>query len=141
MFELKRSELLKEEVKINGEIITTELNLSKNSKNILKDIKDLQVIQVNLQQEKDLYENLQRLGEITIKIIKMFFGNNANKVLEFYSVKESFDKNERVISTENTEEMLIEVMPFLVSLLPKIHDFMSKKQQQFAESIKGKSVR
>ena len=140
MFELKRSEVLKEEVKINDEVITTELNLMKDAKEVLKIIRELQVIQTNLVQEKDIIQNLEKLGEKTILIVKKFFGKNADKVLEFYSDSVEGQRGERIVTSQNTEEMLIELLPFLVSLLPKINDFNKKKQKEINENIKGRKV-
>ena len=138
MFELKRSELLKVEVKINDEVITTMLNLTKHARESLKLIRELEVIQVNLRNEKNIEDNLTKLGELTIKLVKIFFGENADKVLKFYS--DETTENERTVSSENTEEMLIEVLPFLVSLIPQINDFNEKKQAEFNKSIKSRKV-
>lgn len=138
MFELKRSNLLEEEVKLNGEVITTKLNLSKHARETMKIIRELQVIKVNLDNEKDLVENLEKLGNLTVELIKMFFGENADKVLKFYS--DSVSENERRVTSQNTEEMLIEVLPFLVSLMPKIQAFSKEKQAEINKSIKGRKV-
>jgi hypothetical protein len=140
MFELKRSEILQEEVKINGEVITTNLNLTKNAKDVFRLARELQVLQVALQEEKNIIENLEKLGEKTIEIIKIFFGENANKVLDFYSDISEGQRHEKIVTERHTEEMLIEVIPFLFSLVPKIKEFHDKKQKELNKQIKGRKV-
>ena len=140
MYELKRSEQLEEEVKINGEVITTKLNLTKHAREVLKLVRELEVIKVNLEQEKDIIENLEKLGETTIKIVKIFFGNNADKVLDFYSDSYEGQREEKIVTSQNTDEMLIEVIPFLFSLIPKINEFVKDKQTELNKQIKGRKV-
>lgn len=137
MYELKRSEVLKEQVKIGDEVITTELNLTKDARAIIKIVRELEIIKIALEKEKNIEENLEKMGNVTIDLIRKFFGSNADKVLRFYS-DESEKDNERIVSIDNAQELLLEVVPFIMTLLPKIDNFVKDKQKSLKASIKGR---
>lgn len=137
MYELKRSKIIKEKVKVGEEVLETELNLSENANAIIKLLRKIEVIQVNLSKEIDLEKNLKELGEVTVDITKMVFGTNFEKVLRFYAKDES-----KVITVDNAcvNEMITEILPFVLYLKPQIENFIKEKREDMNKAIKGKRV-
>lgn len=137
MYELKRSKLIEEEVKIGDEVVKTELNLTENSQNIIKLLRDLEVIQIRLEKKEKLEENLKHLGEKMVELTKMVFGSNFEKVLRFYS-----NDDADVVTVDNAciNEMIYEVLPFVLYLKPKIEEFINERKSDLNKAIKGKRV-
>ena len=137
MYELKRSKIISEEVKVGEEVLKTELNLTENANEIIKILRKIEVIQLNLKKEVDLEKNLKDLGEVTVNLTKMIFGSNFEKVLRFYSNDES-----EVITVDNAcvNEMITEILPFVLYLKPQIESFIKEKREDMNKVIKGKRV-
>ena len=137
MYELKRSKIIKEKVKVGEEVLETELNLTEYANEIIKILRKIEVIQLNLKKEVDLEKNLKDLGEVTVNLTKMIFGSNFEKVLRFYSN----DKSE-VITVNNAcvNEMITEILPFVLYLKPQIESFIKEKREDMNKVIKGKRV-
>ena len=137
MFELKRSKIIKEKVKVGEETLETELNLSENSRKILELLRKLEVVQLGLSKQVDLEKNLKTLGEITVELTRMVFGNSFEKVLRFYT-----DDKSKVITVDNAcvNEMITELLPFILYLKPQIEKFVEEKEKAIKQVIKGKRV-
>jgi len=137
MYELKRSKLIEEEVKIGDEIIKTELNLTENSQNIIKLLRGLEVLQIKLEKKENLEENLKELGEKMVELTKMIFGSNFEKVLRFYSKDDA-----EIVTVDNAciNEMIYEVLPFVLHLRPKIEEYLKERKTDINKAIKGKRV-
>lgn len=137
MFELKRSKLIEEQVKIGDEVLVTQLNLTKDASKLLEQLRKLEIIQVNLEKGNDLANNLKLLGESVIEITKMIFGTNFEKVLRFYSNDEL---EEIKVTSECVDEMIYELLPFVLYLKPQIDNFVKDKKKEMNKAIKGKRV-
>lgn len=137
MYELKRSKIIKEKVKVGDEVLETELNLSENANEIIKILKKVELIKINLEKQIELSKNLKDLGEITVNLTRIVFGSNFEKVLRFYS-----KDNSEVITVDNScvNEMIAEIIPFIIYLRPQIEEFIKEKKQDMNKAIKGKRV-
>lgn len=133
MRELKRSSVIKEEVKVGDEVI--EINLSAGE--ILKRFRPLMLDILHAEKEvkrlksegidnENLAEAIDFYGKTIIQLYQFIFGvENTEKILAFYD--------------GNYEEMATEVTPYIFEVIvPKINEVMKEQKEKAKSKYKGK---
>jgi len=133
MRELKRSSIIKEELKVGDEVIKINLNPNELLNNFRK--KQLEIVRAEqevrkLQQEgvkkEKLGEAIEIYGQSIISLFELIFGEeNTIKILNFYE--------------GNYTEMAQEVIPYInETITPKIQEVAKEKKKKLRKKFNPK---
>lgn len=121
MFELKRSGIINTEIKMGDDVIPVKININSVSKQFIAAQKRLMALVGTKVQTP---EKLKQIESAWMEIMRMLFGDYADKILAFYD--------------GNVSELARDVNPFLhEEIIPRIVEYGKEEKKKAKRARRG----
>ncbi len=121
MFELKRKGVISTEIKIGDEVIPVIIDIEKSAKRLMKAQAQIEAAQ---RIKKATAENLMQLEAASLELMRVVFGEAADRILAFYG--------------GNHAEMISDALPFMQSeIFPRFREYSKQQKKQLVKARRG----